>query len=369
MPHDVIVAGGSLAGLTAALHAARRGASVLLVDSKPDLSAFRCAEGVLGDQLSRAGFPLSRDWVCCELSRFRLVSPGGIRLDVRIHHKKMTILDRGRFQSHLLGRAQDAGCEVRAAVRARRLDLDKGTLELGGGGVAEGKVFVDATGTGAFLGRQYGVARLQPGEMSVEAQWQMEARGLEEDRFQLLFGASHHSPAGYSWIFPKGNGVFNIGIGGVVPHLLRVGRPADLLERFIRDFVKRPGRRLKYVASFIPSARPVGTPVIRSRDGSRWLMMAGDAARLCTPTVSAGIANALFSGRWAGENWAEPEKYERVLRGKLYANLTRGYEFKLRHLSDEAMDGVFRRKMRPMLWLHTLFPGLVEQRALDLLGW
>jgi flavin-dependent dehydrogenase len=98
-------------------------------------------------------------------------------------------------------------------------------------------------------------------------------------------------------------------------------------------------------------------------------MMAGDAARLCTPTVSAGIANALFSGRWAGEHWAEPSKYEQALKARLYGNLTRGYEFKVGHLADEAIDTVFRRRLRPMIWLHKFLPGYVEKRTLDLLGW
>jgi len=369
MTYDIVIAGGSLSGLSAAVHSAGKGARVLLVECKPDVAEFRCAEGVLGEQMENAGFPPAREHVSCELGAFRLRSPGGLALDVGIRYKKMVMLDRGRFQTHLLGRARDAGCEVRTSVRARRLDLEKGTLELSAGGTVSGRVFMDATGTGAFLGRQHGVARLSPDEMSVVAQWKMEAHGPEEDRFQLLFGSPYHSPAGYAWIFPKGDGVFNIGVGGVASHVLRAGRPGELLERFIRENVPGAGRRLRYVASFLPSAPPLDRPVIRSTDGSRWLMMTGDAARLCTATVSAGIANALMSGRWAGEHWTEPEKYEEALRARLYPNLLRGFEFKAAHLSDGAMDRVFRRRLRPMVWLHRLVPGYIEQKTLDLLGW
>jgi len=196
----------------------------------------------------------------------------------------------------------------------------------------------------------------------------MQAGGLEEDRFQLFFGSAHHSPAGYSWIFPKGNGLFNIGAGGLASRRPKGVLPKELVERFIRDRVPKPGKRFRYIASFLPSSRPVVRPVIKSGDGERRLLLAGDAARLCVPSISAGISNALCSGRWAGENWDAPEEYELVLKKNIYPKLARSYKFKMDNCTDEKMDGVFRWRIRPMHLLHRLFPTLLEDMAVDMLG-
>jgi digeranylgeranylglycerophospholipid reductase len=368
MRFDVVIAGGSLAGLSAAIHCTRKGARTLLVDPKPGLEAFKCAEGAMEDSLTRAGFPPSPEWVCLELYRFRMVSPGGTRIDGRNRYKKMCMLDRGKLQGRMLGMALDGGCEVRACLKAGRLDLDAGTLRLGNGEEARSCTFIDATGTAATLGTQCGLPRLSRDGLSLVAQWTMHAEGLEEDRYQLFFGSPHHSPAGYSWIFPKGNGQFNIGAGGLASHLPKGVLPRELVERFIRDRVPRPGKRLRYVASFLPSSLPAERPVMRSADGENALLLVGDAARLCAASVSAGIANALLSGRWAGENWEAPEKFQRILEEGLYKKLAGSYRFKMRNFTDERLEALFRWRIRPMGLLHRLFPATVEEMAVDMLG-
>jgi digeranylgeranylglycerophospholipid reductase len=368
MRFDVVIAGGSLAGLSAAVNCAKKGARTLVVDVKPDIAVFKCAEGAMGEHLSRAGFPPSPEWVALELDRFRLVSPGGTVVDVHSRYKKMCMLDRGKLQRHILGMALDRGCEVRTSARAGRLDIDAGTLCLGRADEVRAQTFIDATGAAAALGRQCGLSRLSRVELAIVAQWTMHAAGLEEDRFQLFFGAPHHAPAGYSWIFPKGNGLFNIGTGGLSQHLPRGVLPRELVERFIRDRVPGPGKRQRFVASFLPSSCPAERPVVKSKDGEKALLLAGDAARLCVSSISAGIANALQSGRWAGENWDAPEKYEMVLKHGLYKNLVRSHRFKMRNFSDERMEGVFRWRIRPMGFLHRLFPALLEEMTVDMLG-
>jgi flavin-dependent dehydrogenase len=196
----------------------------------------------------------------------------------------------------------------------------------------------------------------------------MHATGLDEDRYQLFFGSTHHSPAGYSWIFPKGNGQFNIGAGGLASALPRGVLPREQVEMFIRDTVPKPGKRLRFVASFLPCSLPAERPVMRSADGQFALLLAGDAARLCAASVSAGIGNALQSGRWAGENWDAPGKYQRILEDGLYGKLASSYRLKMKIISDKSMEGLFSWRIRAMRVLHRMFPARLEQMAVDLLG-
>jgi len=366
--YDVVIAGGSLAGLSAAIHCAGKGARALLVDPKADLGMFKCAEGAMEGSLSRAGFPPSPEWVTLGLYKLRMVSPAGRVLDARNRYKKLCMLDRTKLQLKMLGMAKDRGCEVRTGVRAGRFDLESGTLQLAGGEPVGARTFIDATGTAAALGRQCGVPRLSRDCLAIVAQWTMRATGLEEDSYQLYFGSTHHSPGGYSWIFPKGKGLFNVGAGGLASRMPKGILPRELVERFIRDRVPGPGKRLRFVASFLPCCPPLERPAMKSADGRHSLLLAGDAARLCVASVQAGIGSALQSGRWAGENWDAPEKYQAVLKEGMYRRLHASHRFKMGILSDGDLEGLFRRTIRSMGILHKLFPAWVEERAVDLLG-
>lgn len=375
--YDVVIAGACLGGLSAAIHAARSGAKVLAFDPKEDLGKFACAEGVLSEHLDLAGFPPKDEWVTNVFRTVEFFSPDGKAARITAKKKRGLILDRYKFQLWLEQQALKAGVEIRKGRSAGKLDLGNGTLELlpastgpGGRGVRAPKkegaekvaatTFIDATGIHCFLGRQlhppYG--KFERTDFAPVLQKTVVATGIPEDRISIWFG-SPYAPEGYAWIFPKGNGVFNVGLG----FQASVGKSVRIHEKlklFMKEKCPNITKELYTVGSRLPLADPNDPPVF-TKDGHH-LLLVGDAARLCVATVGAGIAPALLSGKWAGVHWKEPEKYERILKDALYGTLRKAYRAKNAYISDAGMNKILG-KFRRVLWLHTLFPGFFEEYA------
>lgn len=83
---DVLVVGAGPAGSSAARHAAKGGAEVLLIDKKAEMGTpKRCAEGVSKNGLKKLSIKPESRWIAAEMDRVRLVSPGGI--DVWLNQK------------------------------------------------------------------------------------------------------------------------------------------------------------------------------------------------------------------------------------------------------------------------------------------
>lgn len=118
--------------------------------------------------------------------------------------------------------------------------------------------------------------------------------GLEIDEgiCEFYFGTKI-APGGYLWIFPKGQGMANVGIG-------IAGNRADKItaQAFLDQFVEAnfpTGSVLGVVAGGVPLS---GTLKRIVKDG---LMLVGDAAHQAFPHTGGGIENALEAGSLAGE--------------------------------------------------------------------
>src|SRR2546426_5486436 len=103
---------------------------------------------------------------------------------------------------------------------------------------------------------------------------------------------SRIAPGGYAWLFPKGVGIANVGLGIVA--LRADGRNA-------REYLDA------WIARRYPGSATVGStvggvivnPTIKQTYGDG-VLIAGDAAHMVNPLSGAGIVNAMKGGRLAG---------------------------------------------------------------------
>lgn len=363
---DVIIAGASIAGLSAAYHAAKEGADVLVVDQKTDLGEFKCAEGILDMHLSAVGIPELDDWVDVRFQKVSLFPPNGKELEIRAKYHHGLIINRRRFQLWLAARAQKAGAEVLIGKRVSEAYPHEGVLvttSSGGDQYWSADSFIDATGIHAWLGRTMdpSLESIDREEFGPVFQRTIETDELHQfdDRIALWFGEKNGIPGGYAWIFPKGDSTYNVGLGGI-SSMIKGQNLQHLLNRFMLRHVA-DWEELYHVGSRLPLARPLKRYAFTGASGTN-LLLTGDAARLCWPLTGAGIFTALYSGKIAGENWDDPDFFDATIKARFSRRQKNAYELLLKHRTDKGMTSMFRW-LRFALWFHRLAPRWFEERA------
>lgn len=301
---DVLVVGAGPAGAVAAWEArlAEPGLDVLLLERDRAVGApVRCAEGV-GDQgLREFADPAGADWVARRITRVILVAPDDT--EVRLAERDVGwVLDRTRFDAFLAARAAVAGAEVRVGAEATALGRGADgrwhvtVRERGAESVYRARVVIGADGVEAMVGRWAGLdLRVPARDMESCAQYVLQGIDFDPDAIYLQFGDGI-APGGYAWIFPKGVGVANVGLGVVA--LKADGRNA---RQYLDCWIARRfpgGVRTGYTVGGVI----VHTTVKRTHtDG---LMVAGDAGHMINPLSGGGIVNAMKAGRLAGRTAA-----------------------------------------------------------------
>jgi digeranylgeranylglycerophospholipid reductase len=140
------------------------------------------------------------------------------------------------------------------------------------------------------------------------------------------------APGGYAWVFPKGEGRANVGLG----------LQADLAETTALSYLNRfiesePGLATGQAVTLVVANVPVSLPSQRLvGDG---LMLVGDAARQVDALTGGGIINAMTAGRLAAQVAARAldqadvtaqslSAYQRQVQQAMGKQLTRSYRLR-----------------------------------------
>ena len=361
--YDLVVVGAGPGGAMAAQTAAQAGLSVLLVEKRQEIgSPVRCAEGVGHAQLLSLVEPDPR-WIAAEVSRAEItLVEGEASRTLQAEGGRGYILERRIFDRALAERAAGAGAEVRVktavtgfllergrvrGVRIRRGDLAGAPGEL----EVEAGIVIAADGVEAQVGRWAGLtADLPLADTMVCAQYLL--AGIDIDPTCLTYTIGHDvAPGGYAWVFPKGAGRANVGLGVQADlwqeHAARLpaagssAGPATVLGYLTRFIEANPALARGHPVTLIVGNVPVALPPERLvADG---LMLVGDAARQVDPLTGGGIVNAMSAGRLAAQVAAEA-----IAAGDTSASFLGRY--------SAAWQATLGRKMERNYRLRTRFP-------------
>ncbi len=301
--YDVIVVGAGPAGSTAARYAAAGGASVLVLEKDRDVGyPVRCGEAVSHEGVVQFITPDPR-WIASTVTRFRLVSPSGKSVVPRLDGTGY-VLERRLFDYELAKLAAAEGAEV--VTKAYVYDLLRGADGNAVGVKAlmkdkpveiAGRIVIGADGVESRVGKWAGIDTVcHIRDMESCAQVTITGIDVEQDVLEFYFGDAV-SPGGYLWVFPKGRGSANVGLGINVEEAKR--RSAiQYLEEFVAT--KYPNAAiLTRIAGGVPCAKTVDRLVLNR------VMLVGDAGHQVNPTSGGGIISGMIGGMLAGQVAAE----------------------------------------------------------------
>ncbi len=302
---DVLVVGAGPSGSAAALTLARAGFDVVLIDQHTFPRDKICGDGLIPDAhqaLRELGVLDAVMAVAQPVSHVRCVAPRGGRLDVP---GDMAVLPRRQLDDIVCRAAVAAGARMHAPVRfVAPLEQDGRVV---GARVQHGDAQHEVRATWVLLASGAAPQALIAADMAerqtpsgVGLRGYIRHPGLV-DRIQGLEIIWHHAlKPGYGWIFPCGDGVFNIGVGltdGVDGE--RAKGKLNLRQLYQRLTEIHPLAH-ELITQGTPLGELKGAPLRFSLEGARFsrpgLLVCGEAAGSTYSFTGEGIGKALQTG-------------------------------------------------------------------------
>jgi digeranylgeranylglycerophospholipid reductase len=352
--YDVVVVGAGPGGSVSARGAARLGLSVLLLEKRQEIgSPVRCAEGMAHEMLVPFIEP-DPHWISAVVSKAQItVIEGGATVTRRAEGGKGYILERRVFDRVLAEEAAKAGAQVMVKTAATGLLLEdgvvRGVVARGPGGTMEIEcaVVIGADGVESQVGPWAGLDTALPLRDTMACAQYLLA-GIEIDPACCYYYIGQEvAPGGYAWVFPKGEGKANVGLG--VQADLATDSALNYLNRFIES---QPHLAEGSPVTLVIGGVLVGPPLPQLVTSG--LMLVGDAARQVDPLTGGGIANAMMAGRLAAEVAAQAiadgdtsvealALYEECWMASRGHKMARNYRLKERFGPDERTSPDFLR--------------------------
>lgn len=285
----------------AAKTAAEAGLDVVLLEKRQEIGEpIRCAEGVSIRSELKELIDVEPSWISTEIQGARMYSPNGDSIFTTGVKGEGGgyILDRKIFDRALAIRAARSGAQVLVKTRATGLTRKDDRVLVSA--VCQGErlqieapLVIGADGVESKVARWAGMdSKMMPEDIMVCAQFLVLDEGIDPDYCGFFFG-NLIAPGGYIWIFPKGDGRANVGIG-LQGSRSGPGMPVQLLESFMQKRMPK-AKVLQMMAGGIPTSGPMKSI---ASDG---VMLVGDAAHQSDPLTGGGIINAMRAGVLAGQ--------------------------------------------------------------------
>ena len=352
---DVIVIGGNLAGASAAINAAAKGAIVALVERnmEPFFPA-HCGEGI--DEFTLETYGLNKmDFSRNEIRKVIInIRSKEYFLESKKHHA--IIFDRNRVENELLKKAENEGVKLFLGISMRDFKSQY-QIVLDNKKIINGRIIIDASGISCQVGRRIGMdTKLRKEDVGVCIQSRV-VSNFNADTMKFWIHKPY-APFGYAYLFPHNEKMANIGLGVIGGQKLDLEK---LLKNYINDMC---GDKYKITSTF-RACEPLASPMSRLIKDN--VMITGDAARLCNPTTGGGIRSALFSGSLAGMiagkyiqgEISSLEPYQEAMRNKILI-LRKAYTSKRKIESDKKYIRAYQRAVRRGCFINKLVPNLIQ---------
>ena len=305
--YDAVIVGGGVSGLTAAYFLSRSGFRVLVVERGGEIGNKVCGDAIGRHHFVNLGLEEPRLGIDAEgvFKGVNVVSPD--EQHTVLVYGEGYALNRREFGAKLFRAATNSGAEVflehsfvKPIISYSRVE---GIYVRSGGYVKDvyARAVIDASGAIACvrrsLPREWWVSEPIPdcdfnicyreiwiGDLNIN------------HSFAWIFLNINIAPGGYWWLFPKRNGLYNVGLG--VQKGLEGLNPKTQFDKYIRRRFKMD-RVVHGGGGVVPTRRPIPCMVWNG------FMVIGDAASTANPLHGGGIGPAMLSAKIAVETLAE----------------------------------------------------------------
>ena len=280
--YDLVIIGGSFAGLAAARGAALRGLKVALLDSQPEPGARVRTTGIIVKEVNDA-FDLPAA-LMRKVPGVRLYAPDNRALNLSAPGYFFQSTDMPGLMRWMANEAARAGATLMYGRKFETALEHERSVAMGD---IHASFLIGADGARSRVAQVFGLS----GNRHFLTGLEIECEPLEgvDPRFLHCFADSRIAPGYIAWMVP-GVGVTQIGLAASQPRRPELGaflrRLKDILD--IRD-IRVTSRR----SGLIPCGGVL--PVI----GSGRVLLVGDAAGMVSPVTGGGIHTALYYGRRA----------------------------------------------------------------------
>lgn len=276
MSYDVVVAGGSVAGLFCAREVASRGHSVLVIEEDFEIGTPEHCGGLVSTSgLEELGIIPSGKTFDSPIVRAEVSAPNGKKITIDAKKQNVSVINRRELDKQVAHQAQKNGVEVRVKTAFKEIRENKAITTTG---EIDFKTLVDARGVSPLVQKDR-TGILQSAQYEIYADW------IEKGKVEVNLDAEKY-PGFFSWIIPSCGGTGKVGVAGRNINAMQV------LEKFLDQKGKHSIIRKVFAPIWVNG--PIENFV------SKNIVTVGDAAGQSKPTTAGGIYSCGMGGIYAG---------------------------------------------------------------------
>ncbi|MEO9277979.1 MAG: NAD(P)/FAD-dependent oxidoreductase [Nitrososphaera sp.] len=328
MDYDVVIAGGSVAGLLCAREIAKRNHKVLVIEEDLEIGTPEHCGGVVSvSAIDELGIIPVRSTLDNKIRTATIVSPSGKHFTIDARPQQVIVLDRREFDKQIAHQAQTSGAEIQ--VKSSLREITRNGIKTNNGEI-KCKVIVDARGVASLIQKDR-TGILQSAQYEIIADW------VDKDQIEVYLDQEKY-PGFFAWVIPTRSDEAKVGVAGKGINITNA----------IEDFLKKKGKYSTIRKIFAPIW--VKGPI--EKFVNKNIVTIGDAAGQSKPTTAGGIYSSGMGGMMAGMaisnflksgNEADLEEYQKKWTAKF------GKEFErmllarslLERLDNKTIESIF----------------------------